>query len=475
MRHALVLLLLFAFACGGDRTQRRRTEPDAGGPGCGNGIIEEAEECDGTDFGNRTCVTEGFESGNLLCSPTCTLLTTSCTKRCGNGVLDPGEACDGDAGVPACSNFGYGVCTALCTADISHCVTDPFGPGGGIVQPQGGGSFLADLPPSGFGDLITAIPALGRLETYKYTVDQGLVIDRKPSTFKTPLWPIAGQLDNVNGTDIAVIDQDQSVDRFVAAATGTSFTLQSLGPLNDGGTADGGTCIPAPFVGVGKVDPDQTDDLVAYRCARTLTLADDFVVFHGGPAPVTKEVVAAANIVAATLADLDGDQLKDILYVSADAPSELRGFRAAGAAFTALSPRSLTISPRFIAGADFDGDSDVDVVAADGTSLHYYENTGTDLAERGTPKNASLKALGAQDLDLDGRADVWFVDGSGLHILRSVGDFSFLPFDESLGDGGTLVSLSTGDVDGDGDPDLAATFGVGGTTTSTTLLLNRIR
>ncbi|MFL5319000.1 MAG: FG-GAP repeat domain-containing protein [Myxococcaceae bacterium] len=466
----LLVAVSMLAACDNTQTQRRRNEEPPVTPGCGNGVLEEGEACDLTDFGNHDCTTEGFDQGTLLCSDTCALVTTNCTKRCGNGALDPGEQCDGELQKPSCGAFGYGVCSATCTRDTTHCVQDAFTEGGGFTQAEVGGSWLADLPPTGFGDLITAVPGLGYLQTYKWTVDKGLITDRKLSTFKAPMWPIAGELDGVTGLDVAVIDQDSSVDRFRYDPSTSGFSRQSLGSLTDGGTG----CLAAPFVGVGRIDSDQVDDLVAYGCGHAGS-ADDFVVFHGGAAPVTREVLAANGIVAASLGDLSGDQLQDILYVSSAAPTELRGFRMNGAAFEALPAQTLPVSPQFLAGADLDADGDLDLVVADGTSVHVLENTGTGFAERGTPFTATVTRLNASDLDLDGRPDIWFVDATGLHIQRNNGGFSFSPFSEALGDGGTLLSVSTADVDNDGDPDLAATFAVSAGATSTTLLRNRVR
>jgi hypothetical protein len=48
---------------------------------CGDGVREPgAEVCDGSDFGSETCVTQGFTSGTLACTPGCAALdTSSCT------------------------------------------------------------------------------------------------------------------------------------------------------------------------------------------------------------------------------------------------------------------------------------------------------------------------------------------------------------------------------------------------------------
>lgn len=472
MRSALVLVLaaaLLTSSCDNTRTQQRREERDAG-VGCGNGELEEGEACDGTNFGNKTCVTEGFESGTLNCTATCELLTASCIRRCGNGVVDSDEQCDGDAGRPSCSDYGYGACSPSCQRDISHCRNDPFTFGAGVSLGQAGGAYLGDLPPTGFGDLVVAVPNLGRLETFKYTTTGSLVSDRKISTFKAPLWPIIGQLDGTGGNDIAVIDSNTSVDRFVATSTG--FTLQNVSP-----PLDGGTCLPRPFVGVAKLDPDALDDVVLYGC-RNLGdggVADDFVVIRGGPTPVREIILSAGNIVTSTLADLDGDGLLDILYISSVAPAELRGFRSAGAAFQPLVARSLSFSPNQLAAGDFDEDGDQDLAASDGVTVRIFENTGAAMVERQS-RNSTPVFLRAQDLDLDGRADVWFTKSGGVEILRSAGNFTFTPFTEPLTiDAGIPLEVNAADVEGDGDPDLAASFRTPQGDTATLLLLNRVR
>lgn len=58
-RHGLfgvaVLLATALLACG----------DDAANSSCGDGVIEAAELCDGTDLGERTCVDEGFGGGDI--------------------------------------------------------------------------------------------------------------------------------------------------------------------------------------------------------------------------------------------------------------------------------------------------------------------------------------------------------------------------------------------------------------------------
>ena len=100
---------------------------------CGNGMIDGAEECDGGNLGVATCETQGFTGGTLGCSATCTFNTDSCTA-CGNGSVDAGEECDGsDLNGIDCEMRGFtgGVlaCDSTCGFDDSACTDATCGDG----------------------------------------------------------------------------------------------------------------------------------------------------------------------------------------------------------------------------------------------------------------------------------------------------------------------------------------------------------
>ncbi|MBU1221001.1 hypothetical protein KKF34_20025 [Myxococcota bacterium] len=95
---------------------------------CGNGEIDEFEDCDGPNLNESTCETEGFYGGELFCNPvTCRFDTNSCTGRCGDGVIqgDKGEDCEESlmTGV-TCGTHGYHPGTLECNScllDFSLC------------------------------------------------------------------------------------------------------------------------------------------------------------------------------------------------------------------------------------------------------------------------------------------------------------------------------------------------------------------
>jgi hypothetical protein len=48
-------------------------------PGCGDGIIDSGEACDGGNLGGASCPVLGFGGGTLACTSSCTFATSSCT------------------------------------------------------------------------------------------------------------------------------------------------------------------------------------------------------------------------------------------------------------------------------------------------------------------------------------------------------------------------------------------------------------
>ncbi len=57
---------------------------------CGDGILNENEECDAEEFGGATCASYGFYSGSLSCSG-CVISSSGCHAGCGNGHCEIGE------------------------------------------------------------------------------------------------------------------------------------------------------------------------------------------------------------------------------------------------------------------------------------------------------------------------------------------------------------------------------------------------
>jgi hypothetical protein len=99
---------------------------------CGDGAVAGVEQCDGTNLSGNDCTSigQGFVGGTLGCTAACAFNTSACTAppTCPNGMIDPAEQCDGSLlGAGTCASLGYTAgalaCTAGCAYDTSGCYT----------------------------------------------------------------------------------------------------------------------------------------------------------------------------------------------------------------------------------------------------------------------------------------------------------------------------------------------------------------
>jgi hypothetical protein len=98
---------------------------------CGDGIIDNGEQCDGSDLGSATCQSEGFVNGTLTCTASCTFDLAVCST-CGDGIVSGDEACDGsDFGGATCVSLGHAPGNLACSSDCS--TIDTSGCTGGFV------------------------------------------------------------------------------------------------------------------------------------------------------------------------------------------------------------------------------------------------------------------------------------------------------------------------------------------------------
>lgn len=104
---------------------------------CGNGTRDGSEECDLSDLGGATCVSQGFGSGTLACNGNCTFNTSACVAAsCSDGIQNQGET-GIDCGGPCAA------CPATCSDGIQN--QDETGVDcGGVTCPACGGGVCGD-------------------------------------------------------------------------------------------------------------------------------------------------------------------------------------------------------------------------------------------------------------------------------------------------------------------------------------------
>lgn len=119
-------------------------DPTSAGPACGNGVVEDSEQCDGNDLGGSSCESLGFAGGTLMCTDNCTLDSSGCINEggavCGDGQLEGSEQCDGnDLGGETCMSLGFDMgqlaCDQNCGFDTSGCSNQGGVCGDNIVDP----------------------------------------------------------------------------------------------------------------------------------------------------------------------------------------------------------------------------------------------------------------------------------------------------------------------------------------------------
>ncbi|MFT3707973.1 MAG: VCBS repeat-containing protein [Archangium sp.] len=436
MKRALpVITLLVLSSCRDPRTMVIVPPPPPPPPSCGDGFIQDGEDCDGSDNGTSTCQSLGFDTGRLLCNATtCKYDTSLCVKRCGNGVLDLGESCDSKLGLMPCTTWGANVCTSTCTIDTRFCVAQAFEAGPDMDISKGGPAVVGDFAPKGPGDLLMAVPAFTRVEVVPWSMTQGFeaVSSRKLSFLRSP---VRAEIVDVNGDgnlDVAQVNADGTVDFLVYS--GTSYALQ---------TADAG-CMGGVFL--------PSDGVV--RPSVTLTGCGGYVTLGGVP---TSRITASGFVAF-------GRAAEEIWWIDGTPAVH---FEDGG---TAMVPTALTA----IGGADLDDDGDLNLAGLSAMGVEVFENTGSGFASRAMITAMTPGDLHVTDVDGDGAADLLFTSADDVIVRRNRGNFVFTETRFNAGMG-PRVSVSIGDVDGDQDRDVAVTVSTGGDSTKTRLIINRSR
>ena len=288
-----------------------------------------------------------------------------------------------------------------------------------------------------------------------------------------PLSLAAADLDGDGDKDLAVaaITHDEVV--IMLNRGNGNFDRHATGPEPAG---DG-----ARSVAAADFDGDSDLDLaVANYYSDNVTIlrnsgAADFAQPATSPEPAGNEPVAL------DAADFDGDADLDLVIANAssDNVTILRNDGAANFIQPPSSPEPAGNGPFSVATADFDGDSDTDLAVTS-----YFSNNVTILRNGGagafsepatSPEPAGNGPLSVAAANFDGDADqdlaVANASSDNVTILRNNAIANFAqPASSPEPAGNAPLSVIAADLDGDGDPDLAAANGY---SDNVTILLNR--
>lgn len=273
----------------------------------------------------------------------------------------------------------------------------------------------------------------------------------------TPLALRAGRFDADEIADLIVLGTDET------GVTGRLLVGDGDGGLKDGRRVGVYGCSAYPISG--DLGDDGRDDLVFATCTNSL------LVFRGAGDGFAEplEIPVGVGVRQATITDVDGDGLRDLLVLGIDAGGVPNLSFAQSLPDQSLAPAYLTplpvpalpmFTPGMMAAARVERDGRFDVIfaEADRASALYrthYAGMGSFAAPEPLTIDLRPTGLGLRDLDRDDRLDLVLADREHRQLVgllsdgEDFGHAGYTPLDVAW------ASLVFGQLDDDGWLDLA--------------------
>lgn len=274
------------------------------------------------------------------------------------------------------------------------------------------------------------------------------------SDFSLPTGVTAADLDKDGDVEIIAVSSGYDGDDLIWHKNNGSSSISTTKSEVTGSLSGSRNAVYAA-----DVDKDGDNDLVTAENAD-----DDVTIFYntnGQGTSWTSDKIAdgAEGATKLFVGDFGTDGYPDIVAVTEDEDDLIVWRQTSKGSFSSITVDGSLNEARAVFGANFDTDSDLDLVAAGDNELTWYRNNGSGNSWTATTLSTSYAVwdVVAADIDKDGDNDIIIAAENGVYYWKNNGSGSF--------SGPTTVAsfrvyqLDAEDIDQDGDIDLV--FGEG--------------